>query len=286
MADDATTPDLRALGSAARSAQQVLALAPTDQKNRALGAMAARLRQASEPILAANAGDVARAAAANRSEALVDRLKLDPSRLEAMARSLEEIAALPDPVGETTARWTRPNGLEISRVRVPIGVIGIIFESRPNVTADAGALCMKSGNAAILRGGSDSFETARAILAPAPGGPRTSGAAAGRDPDVADRIARRRRRAPGRPRGHDRSARAARRQEPGCPGPKGCARSGAQPSGGRVSCLCARQGGAGQGARHLSQLQDAPHRRLWRGRDDPDRRGSAAGICCAGSSSS
>jgi glutamate-5-semialdehyde dehydrogenase len=165
MADDAATRDLLALGANARAAQRVLAQAPTAQKNEALNAMATGLRQACAAILAANDLDVARASAAGRRSALVDRLKLDAPRLEAMARSLEDIAALPDPVGETIAEWTRPNGLRISRVRVPIGVIGIIFESRPNVTADAGALCMKSGNAAILRGGSDSFETARAIVA-------------------------------------------------------------------------------------------------------------------------
>ena len=164
MADDAATRDLLALGQHARAAQRVLAQAPAGQKNEALVAMAGGLRQASAAILVANDADVARASRAGRRSTLVDRLALDPPRLEAMARSLDDIAALPDPVGETIARWTRPNGLEISRVRVPIGVIGIIFESRPNVTADAGALCMKSGNAAIMRAGSDSFETAQAIV--------------------------------------------------------------------------------------------------------------------------
>ncbi|MDP9138750.1 MAG: glutamate-5-semialdehyde dehydrogenase, partial [Pseudomonadota bacterium] len=166
MPDDAATQDLLALGQRARAAQRMLAQAATGQKNDALHAMAAGLRQASAAILAANGSDIARAIAAGRRSTLVDRLTLDAPRLEAMARSLEEIASLPDPVGDTTARWTRPNGLEIARVRVPIGVIAVIFESRPNVAADAGALCMKSGNAAILRGGSDSFETAHAIVEP------------------------------------------------------------------------------------------------------------------------
>jgi glutamate-5-semialdehyde dehydrogenase len=165
MADDSATRDITALGHAARSAQAILAQAASEQKNAALFAMAKRLRDARSDILAANARDVARAAAAGRTASLIDRLELDSSRLEAMARSLEEIAALPDPVGQTIAQWSRPNGLSISRVRVPIGVIGVIFESRPNVAADAGALCMKSGNAAILRGGSDSFDSARAIVA-------------------------------------------------------------------------------------------------------------------------
>ena len=256
----------------------MLALARTEQKNQALAAMAAELRRASGAILAANAADLARAAAAGRNSALVDRLKLDPPRLEAMAQSLEEIAALPDPVGETTARWSRPNGLEISRVRVPIGVIGIIFESRPNVTADAGGLCMKSGNAAILRGGSDSFETARVIVGPAADGSRTGRAAAGRDPDVADRVARQRRLncLPASGARSTFSCRAAAR-----------AWSARVLKEARVPVLSHLEGvchvyvhaGAepAKALADLSQLQDAPHRRLWRGRDDPDRRRRAAG---------
>jgi glutamate-5-semialdehyde dehydrogenase len=165
MADDAPTRDLLALGRAARAAQRELAKAPTARKNEALHAMAAALREGCAAILAANDRDVGRASSAGRRGALLDRLKLDTPRLEAMALSVEDIAVLPDPVGATIAQWSRPNGLQISRVRVPIGVIAIIFESRPNVAADAGALCLKSGNAAILRGGSDSFETARAIVA-------------------------------------------------------------------------------------------------------------------------
>jgi len=156
---------MAALGAAARAAARELALAPSDVKNAALNAMATAVRGAQAEILAANALDLKAAEAAGQTSAFIDRLTLTPERIEAMAQGLEAIAALPDPVGETAAAWDRPNGLRIERVRVPIGVIGIIYESRPNVTADAGALCMKSGNAAILRGGSDSYETSAVILA-------------------------------------------------------------------------------------------------------------------------
>ncbi|WP_374331153.1 glutamate-5-semialdehyde dehydrogenase [Aestuariivirga sp.] len=153
------------LGRAARDAAKALALAPTAQKNEALMAMAAKIRRSAADILAENARDLENASAKEMKQSFVDRLTLNEGRLEAMAKGLEEIAALPDPVGQVMAKWTRPNGLEISRVRVPIGVIGIIYESRPNVTADAGGLCLKSGNAAILRGGSDSFHSSGAIIA-------------------------------------------------------------------------------------------------------------------------
>ena len=153
------------LGAASRAAARELALAPSDVKNAALHAMAKAVRDAEAGILSANAHDLDAARAAGQTSAFIDRLTLTPDRIEAMAQGLEAIAGLPDPVGETAASWDRPNGLRIERVRVPIGVIGIIYESRPNVTADAGALCMKSGNAAILRGGSDSFETSSVILA-------------------------------------------------------------------------------------------------------------------------
>ena len=113
--------------------------------------------------MAANERDMAAATEAGRQGSFLDRLALDPKRIEGIAKGLEDIAALPDPVGSVLAKWTRPNGLDISRVRVPLGVIGIIYESRPNVTADAGALCLKAGNAAILRGGSDSYHSSRAI---------------------------------------------------------------------------------------------------------------------------
>ena len=150
-------------GRNARAAARVLALAPPAQKDRALDAMAAAIRTQKAAILAANAEDVAEARAAGASEAFLDRLTLDAARVEAMAAGMEVIRALKDPVGTVMASWTRPNGMTIERVRVPLGVIGIIYESRPNVTADAGALCLKSGNAAILRGGSDSLRSSRAI---------------------------------------------------------------------------------------------------------------------------
>jgi glutamate-5-semialdehyde dehydrogenase len=168
-ADPAAETDIRTLMTdmavAARAATRTLGLAPSDARNAALRIAAERLRAGAADILAANRRDLAGADAARASAAFRDRLALDDVRVEAMAKGLEEIAALPDPVGEVVARWTRPNGLDISRVRVPLGVIGIIYESRPNVTADAGALCLKSGNAAILRGGSESLESSRAIVA-------------------------------------------------------------------------------------------------------------------------
>ena len=152
------------LGKNARIAARILALAPTRQKNAALLGMAEAIRTASSKISAANEAEITAAKAKDLKESFIDRLTLTPSRIEVMATGLEDIASLPDPVGTTVSEWTRPNGMVISRVRVPIGVIGIIFESRPNVTADAGALCMKSGNAAILRGGSDAFHSSGLIV--------------------------------------------------------------------------------------------------------------------------
>jgi glutamate-5-semialdehyde dehydrogenase len=164
-----TLQDIAALmspiGRAAVEAAQVLALATTGQKNAALSAAAAALRARAPEILAANAHDMKAGEAAGLSAAMLDRLKLDPARIEAMAKGVEQIAALPDPVGTVIAEWERPNGLRIQRVRVPLGVIGIIYESRPNVTSDAGTLCLKSGNAAILRGGSESHRSSTAIHA-------------------------------------------------------------------------------------------------------------------------
>jgi len=157
--------EMRALGRAARDAAEVLAAASTEAKNRALVAAAEALLKRQEEILAANAEDLGAARAKGLSGALIDRLELSPARIEAMAQGLREIAALADPVGDVIAQWERPNGLKISRVRVPLGVIAIIYESRPNVTADAGGLCLKSGNAAILRGGSESFHSSAAIHA-------------------------------------------------------------------------------------------------------------------------
>jgi glutamate-5-semialdehyde dehydrogenase len=156
---------MQGIGRAAVIAAEQLALAPSAVKNRALSAAAKALRADSHVILAANAEDMRDAQSAALSAALLDRLKLDERRVEAAARGLEEIVALEDPIGTVIAEWTRPNGLRISRVRVPLGVIGIIYESRPNVTADAGALCLKSGNAAILRGGSESRRSSAAIHA-------------------------------------------------------------------------------------------------------------------------
>jgi glutamate-5-semialdehyde dehydrogenase len=156
---------MREVGQAARAAARELAFAPAEQKNQALRAAAAALREATPEILAANAKDVAAAEQAGRAGSFLDRLRLDEARVAAVAKGLEEIAALADPVGTVLARWTRPNALVIERVRVPLGVIGIIYESRPNVTADAGALCLKAGNAAILRGGSESHHSNLAIHA-------------------------------------------------------------------------------------------------------------------------
>jgi glutamate-5-semialdehyde dehydrogenase len=156
---------MAALGRAAREAARELALASTDAKNAALRAGANEIRAQTAAVLAANRKDLAAAKAAGTTPAFLDRLTLDAKRIEAMAKGLEEIAGLADPVGSVIARWQRPNGLDIARVRVPLGVVGIIYESRPNVTADAGALCLKAGDAAILRGGSDSYHSSRAIAA-------------------------------------------------------------------------------------------------------------------------
>ncbi|WP_370197472.1 glutamate-5-semialdehyde dehydrogenase [Aurantimonas sp.] len=154
-----------AIGKRARAAARRLALAPTETKNAALLAMADALVASTDTILAENAADLDRAAEAGMAASFVDRLTLTPDRITAMAEGLRAIAALPDPVGATVAAWDRPNGLSIERVRTPLGVIGVIYESRPNVTADAGALCLKSGNAVILRGGSDSVRSSAAIHA-------------------------------------------------------------------------------------------------------------------------
>ncbi len=153
------------LGRAARAAAAVLAGAPATQKRQVLEAAAAELRAARAAVLRANAEDVAEAKDRGLGSAMLDRLALDDQRLDAIAAGLTTVAALEDPVGQVTAEWQRPNGLRISRVRVPLGVIGIIYESRPNVTADAAALCLKSGNAAILRGGSESARSSAAIHA-------------------------------------------------------------------------------------------------------------------------
>ena len=154
-----------ALGQNARRAARQLALAPRQRKNAALMVAAGLLRTSAGDILAANAKDMEAAQAAGASKANLDRLMLNRARIEAIAKGLEDIAALPDPVGKVLATFERPNGLKIERVATPLGVIGVIYESRPNVTADAGALCLKAGNAAILRGGSDSFHSSAIIHA-------------------------------------------------------------------------------------------------------------------------
>jgi glutamate-5-semialdehyde dehydrogenase len=169
------TTEMRELGQRARAAAQVLATTPRASKDRALCAGAERLRARASDILAANAKDMTAAQERGLRASLLDRLALDATRIEAMAAGLEAIAQLEDPVGTELARWRRPNGLDIARVRVPLGVIGVIYESRPNVTADAGALCLKAGNAAILRGGSESFFSSAAILASLQAGLREAG---------------------------------------------------------------------------------------------------------------
>jgi glutamate-5-semialdehyde dehydrogenase len=154
---------VRSLGIAARQAARALARAGTGLKNEALAAMAAEIRSQGARILDANRADVAAATNEGCDNAFIDRLTLTPAAIEQMAAGVEQVAALPDPVGELSQRVRRPSGIEVARMRVPLGVIGIIYESRPNVTADAAALCLKSGNACILRGGSESLESNRAI---------------------------------------------------------------------------------------------------------------------------
>lgn len=153
------------LGRRARAAARQVALAPAEVRNAALKAMAAALRQRAPAILAANALDLAEAKAAGQKESFIDRLLLDDGRIAEIAEAVASVAELPDPVGRVLATWERPNGLVFERVATPLGVIAVIFESRPNVTADAGALCLKSGNAAILRAGSDSFRSSTEIAA-------------------------------------------------------------------------------------------------------------------------
>ncbi len=163
------------IGRRARAAARALALAPAEQKNHALELMAAAVRGQASSILTANAEDVAEARSAGVTGAFLDRLALDAARVEAIAKGIDAVREVNDPVGAVTESWTRPNGMRIERVRVPLGVIGIVYESRPNVTADAGVLCLKSGNAAILRGGSDSMRSSRAIVAAMTEGLRAAG---------------------------------------------------------------------------------------------------------------
>jgi glutamate-5-semialdehyde dehydrogenase len=156
---------MRDVGERARAAARVVARAPTRAKDAALEAAAAAIERDARSLLAANAGDVAGSRAAGDDEAFVDRLALKPERIAAMADGLRQVAALPDPVGEITDLKYRPTGIQVGRMRVPLGVVGIVYESRPNVTADAAALCLKSGNAAILRGGSEAMRSNQAIAA-------------------------------------------------------------------------------------------------------------------------
>tara|TARA_Y100000815_G_scaffold74393_3_gene63135 strand:+ start:19002 stop:20357 length:1356 start_codon:yes stop_codon:yes gene_type:complete len=163
------------MGARARAASRPLAIATTEQKNAALAAMADAIEAGSDEILAANEIDMQRAEKADLAPSFMDRLKLTTDRVQAMADGIRAIAGLADPVGSIIAAWDRPNGLKIERVRTPLGVIGVIYESRPNVTADAGALCLKAGNAVILRGGSDSAHSSRAIHACLVDGLETAG---------------------------------------------------------------------------------------------------------------
>ncbi len=167
------------IGVRARAASAVLRQASPAMRTAAISAMARRLRAATGDILAANAQDLAAGQAAGLSAALLDRLRLDPGRLDGVAASLEAIAAIPDPLGAEIGRWTRPNGLDIARVRTPIGVIAVIYEARPNVTADAAALCVRSGNAVILRGGSEALRSSLAIHAALEAGVVEAGLPAG-----------------------------------------------------------------------------------------------------------
>ncbi len=166
-ADKTETGDIAALmrdmGTRARAAAHVLALADSSRKEKALRAAAKAIRAQSSAILQANAEDIAAAREQNATPAFLDRLSLDAKRVAAMADGVDAVAALPDPVGQVIASWTRPNGLKFERVRTPLGVVAVVYESRPNVTADAGVLCIKAGNAVILRGGSESFRSSRAI---------------------------------------------------------------------------------------------------------------------------
>jgi glutamate-5-semialdehyde dehydrogenase len=164
----ATTPEelaetMKRLGARARAAAGQLKLAATERKNAALRAAAQAMRDETKAILAANARDVEAVKARGATPAFIDRLAMTEARIAGTAKGLDDVAAFPDPVGQVIGDWSRPNGLKIQRVRVPLGVIGVVYESRPNVTADAGGLCLKAGNAAILRGGSESFHTSRAI---------------------------------------------------------------------------------------------------------------------------
>ncbi len=260
-------PMMLYMGRLAREAAGVLAIASTETKNTALRAMAARLEAKSNAILDANRQDIEAAHKNGRNGAFVDRLTLSKERLAAMAQGLRDIAELPDPVGQVMATWTRPNGLVISRVHVPIGVIGIIYESRPNVATDAGGLCVKSGNAVILRCGSETFLSSIVITNALGRRPDRSGLAGRRHPAGADRgslggglhAARSRRR--------HRCHRAARRQEFGRARATRGPRAGVRASRRRVSRLCAFRRRSRHGQADRAQRQDAAPRNLRRNRN-------------------
>ena len=243
---------MQQLGRDAVAAQRVLSISSGEQRNRALHAIAAALRLHQAGILAANERDMSAATAAGLGRAALDRLQLDAARIEAMARGVEDIAALPDPIGTVLAEWTRPNGLRFQRVRVPLGVIGIIYESRPNVTCDAGALCLKSANAAILRGGSESHHSSVAIHACLVEGLRAAGLPAGLHPAGAhDRSRCRRPDAGGHDRLHRRD-RAARRQEPDRARAAGSAGAGHRSPRRHLPRVCRPRGQPRDGARRSS----------------------------------
>ena len=265
---------MRGIGRQAREAARALALAPASRKNRALARMAASIRAARSAILAANAEDLAEAKSAGATAAFVDRLTLDAQRIEAMAAGLEVIRKLKDPVGIILASWRRPNGMRIERVRVPLGVVGVIYESRPNVTADAAALCLKAGNAVILRGGSES-SLDRAIHAAL-----VEGLVEADLPAAAISLVPTRERA------------AVGMMLAGLEGtidvivPRGgkslVGRVQADArvpvfahSRGRLPCLCRRRGQAQDGKGNRAQCQNAPHRRVRSGRNLAGRSGGS-----------
>mgnify|MGYP005848823715 CR=1 FL=1 len=175
MTSEQIKEDIYEMGRKARSAALALAVLSEDKKNEILRAMASGIREAAEDILAANEKDLAAGEERGLAPAMLDRLRLDPARLEAVAAGVEKVAGLPDPVGEVLDDWERPNGIRIQKLRVPIGVIGIIYESRPNVTSDAAVLCLKSGNATILRGGSEAIHSNRALAKALQAGGETAG---------------------------------------------------------------------------------------------------------------
>ena len=267
------------IGRRAKAAARTLALSPAAQRDAALTAMAKSIRASEAGILAANAEDVAEAKASGANAAFLDRLTLTPKGVAAMAAGIEVVRDLADPVGAVTESWTRPNGMTIERVRVPLGVVGVIYESRPNVTADAAVLCLKAGNAVILRGGSESFRSARAIHAALVEGLR----AADLPEDAISLVPTRDRAAVGLMLagldGNHRRDRAARRQGTGRPRAGRGARAGVRASRRRRARLC-RQGRRprdGEGDR--AEREDAPHRRLRRGRDAAGRSRGCADAC-------